>query len=58
MSRRCLICSNINPCREHSGDAQDKELRDNTAFFYSKEADEYRARRDAQYEADRKGRVE
>lgn len=26
MSRRCLICSNINPCREHSDAAQDAEL--------------------------------
>lgn len=26
MSRRCLICANINPCREHSGSEQDAEL--------------------------------
>jgi hypothetical protein len=29
MSRRCLICANINPCREHSEDAQLSELRRN-----------------------------
>lgn len=26
MSRRCLICSNINPCRAHSGAAQEAEF--------------------------------
>lgn len=31
MSRRCLICANINPCRLHSTDAQDAELRRNKA---------------------------
>jgi hypothetical protein len=31
MSRRCLICSNINPCRLHSEDAQDRELTRNMA---------------------------
>jgi hypothetical protein len=29
MSRRCLICSNINPCRNHSEQAQADELRRN-----------------------------
>ena len=46
MSRRCLICANINPCAEHSSEAQDDELRENTRFFYSKEAQDYRNRRD------------
>lgn len=31
MSRRCLICSNINPCAAHSDDAQDRELMRNMA---------------------------
>jgi len=31
MSRRCLICSNINPCAKHSEADQDAELRRNTA---------------------------
>jgi hypothetical protein len=31
MSRRCLICANINPCSEHSGAAQDRELARNDA---------------------------
>jgi hypothetical protein len=31
MSRRCLICSNLNPCGCHSGDAQDSELARNIA---------------------------
>lgn len=26
MSRRCLICDNVNPCRKHSYDQQDAEL--------------------------------
>jgi hypothetical protein len=26
VTRRCLICANINPCREHSQYAQDAEL--------------------------------
>jgi hypothetical protein len=26
MSRRCLICANVNPCRKHSYDEQDAEL--------------------------------
>lgn len=35
MSRRCLICSNINPCRDHSAGAQDAELRRNQAEIRS-----------------------
>lgn len=35
MSRRCLICSNINPCRDHSEEAQDAELRRNTHEVYN-----------------------
>lgn len=31
MSRRCLICANTNPCRLHSEEDQDKELRMNVA---------------------------
>lgn len=31
MSRRCLICSNLNPCREHSDADQSNELARNDA---------------------------
>ena len=31
MTRRCLICSNLNPCHKHSSDEQDRELRRNLA---------------------------
>jgi hypothetical protein len=30
-SHRCLICANINPCSQHSGQAQRDELRRNDA---------------------------
>jgi len=30
MSRRCLICSNLNPCHEHSESVQDAELARNS----------------------------
>ncbi len=30
-SRRCLICANINPCREHPSQGQRDELRANDA---------------------------
>lgn len=26
MSRRCLICANFNPCRQHSHDEQEAEF--------------------------------
>lgn len=29
MSRRCLICADINPCRQHTAEAQFEELRRN-----------------------------
>jgi hypothetical protein len=31
ISRRCLICANINPCREHSEQEQEAELARNDA---------------------------
>lgn len=29
LTRRCLICARINPCRDHSADAQLSELKRN-----------------------------
>lgn len=29
IARRCLICANINPCRNHSEEAQEAELKRN-----------------------------
>ncbi len=31
LTRRCLICANINPCRKHSAQSQVEELRRNDA---------------------------
>lgn len=31
ISRRCLLCANINPCRQHSAQEQVDELRRNDA---------------------------
>ena len=31
IARRCLICANLNPCKQHSNAAQWEELRRNDA---------------------------
>lgn len=31
--RRCLVCSNQNPCKDHSSDEQHKELMRSCAAF-------------------------